>query len=68
MQVDRAILASGATVQFSSLALTANPHTRIIGFAAGMLTGTVLLLSAIDMHPFRFLAPSKRKGKIEERY
>lgn len=51
MKVDRAILAGAATVQFSSLVLASNPHTRALGFVLGIMTGVVLLLIAIGIQP-----------------
>ena len=67
MKVDRAILAAGATVQFATLALVSNPHTRILGFATGMLTGFILLLLAIDIKPFRSFVSSKRSTQTCQR-
>jgi hypothetical protein len=67
MKVDRAILAAGATVQFGTLALVSNPHTRILGFVTGMLTGSILLLLAIEIRPFLSLVSSKRRTQIGQR-
>ena len=66
MKADRAILAAGATVQFSTLALVNNPHTRIIGFVTGMLTGTILLLLAIGIRPLLPPVASKRRAEIRK--
>lgn len=62
MKVGRAILAGGATVQFSSLALAANAHTRALGFVTGMITGVIFLLLAIDVKPMRPLVRTRRRG------
>lgn len=61
MQVDRAVLASGAAVQFSSLVLVVSPHTRILGFITGMLMGTILLWLAIGIRPLRSTERTRRR-------
>jgi hypothetical protein len=62
MKVDRAILAGAAAVQFCSLALVADPPTRTIGFAIGMMTGVVLLLLALGVQQGTLLRFGKRSG------
>ena len=67
MKKDRTVLAAGATVQFSTLALVNNPHTRILGFLTGVLTGAILLLLAIDIRPLLSLISFKRRGEFGQR-
>jgi hypothetical protein len=51
MKVHPAFLASAAAVQFTTLGMAANPHTRLLGFICGMVTGTILLLLALGFYP-----------------
>lgn len=45
----RIIYACAAAVQFSSLILLVHANTRILGLVSGMIMGSVLLLSALDL-------------------
>jgi hypothetical protein len=51
VKVHPAVLAGAAAVQFATLGMTSNPHTRLIAVICGMVTGTVLLLLALGFHP-----------------
>jgi hypothetical protein len=54
MKVHPAILAGAATVQFATVDMANSPHTRLIGFICGMITGTILLLLALGIYPARW--------------
>jgi hypothetical protein len=51
MKVHRAILAGTATTQFGTLVLISSHETRPLGFVLGMLSGSVLLLTALGVYP-----------------
>jgi hypothetical protein len=62
IKVDRAILAGAATVQFATLWMDGNPHTRLLGFICGMVTGTILLLLAMGIYP---AARNRSDGQLD---